>query len=151
MDRTPTLHIERAMSSAHRPALSPAQAAEYANVSRRSIVRAINVQEIKAERDNKNNWRIDPDSLEAWAAKSLHIAHPDSAHPDSAHPEVGESDQLRRQIEALRDRAIAAEQSAAVAQALLDAERRRAATAEADRDQWRHQAQRSIWSRMFGR
>lgn len=33
---------------------------------------------------------------------------------------------------------------------LLAAETRRADTAEADRDAWRAQAQRSLWSRMFG-
>lgn len=33
---------------------------------------------------------------------------------------------------------------------LLAAETRRAETAEADRDAWRAQAQRSVWSRLFG-
>lgn len=43
---------------------------------------------------------------------------------------------LEGQIEALRG--------------LLSAETRRAETAEADRDAWRAQAQRSLWNRLFG-
>lgn len=47
--------------------ISPAQAAQLKNVSRRTIMRAIKSQELLAFRDNKNHWKIDPQSLDKWA------------------------------------------------------------------------------------
>ena len=47
--------------------LSPAQAAQWAKVSRRTIMRAIDAQELPAFRDNRNRWQIAPQELERWA------------------------------------------------------------------------------------
>jgi excisionase family DNA binding protein len=47
--------------------ISPAQAAQLKNVSRRTIMRAIESQALQAFRDNKNHWKIDPQSLDKWA------------------------------------------------------------------------------------
>lgn len=77
--------------------LSPAQAAQVAQVSRRTITRAVSAQALRATRDNKNQWRIRPEDLDDWrSAQGAHWApsgqtqedaqpaHLD-AHPD-AHP-----------------------------------------------------------------
>jgi len=47
--------------------LSPAQAAQWAKVSRRTIMRAIDAQELPAFRDNRNRWQISPEALGTWA------------------------------------------------------------------------------------
>ena len=47
--------------------ISPAQAAQIARTSRRTIMRAIESLELKAIRDNHNRWKIDPEDLEKWA------------------------------------------------------------------------------------
>lgn len=47
--------------------LSPAQAAQWAKVSRRTIMRAIEAQELPAFRDNRNRWQIVLQELEKWA------------------------------------------------------------------------------------
>jgi uncharacterized coiled-coil DUF342 family protein len=46
--------------------LSPAKAAKRANVSRRAIMFAIESHKLKASRNNKNHWQIDPVELEKW-------------------------------------------------------------------------------------
>lgn len=48
--------------------LSPAQAAQWAKVSRRTIMRAIDAQELPAFRDNRNRWQISPEALGTWAS-----------------------------------------------------------------------------------
>jgi excisionase family DNA binding protein len=89
--------------------LSPAQAAQAAKVSRRTITRAISAQVLRATRDNKNQWRIRPEDLDAWrgaqAAQVVPTAH---AHPaqwapsgqtlEGAHPDLS----LQREVEGLR-------------------------------------------------
>lgn len=47
--------------------MSPEQAAQFAQVSRRTIMRAIESKELQALRDNRNRWKIDPEALEKWA------------------------------------------------------------------------------------
>ena len=47
--------------------ISPAHAAQSKNVSRRTIMRAIEALELKAIRDNRNRWKIDPHDLDRWA------------------------------------------------------------------------------------
>lgn len=54
--------------------LSPEAAAQLAGVSRRTIMRALKAQEIKALRDNHGRWRIDAQSFENWADAHGHRA-----------------------------------------------------------------------------
>ncbi|WP_394356098.1 helix-turn-helix domain-containing protein, partial [Brytella acorum] len=51
--------------------MSPAQAAQVTDVSRWTIMRAIKSGDLQAFRDNKNQWRIKTDDLNAWLS-----AHP---------------------------------------------------------------------------
>ena len=102
-----------------RPHMSPAQAAQAANVSRWAIMRAINSHKLKANRDNRNHWKISPDELDKWCAHSVRIAHP-------AHPE--ESLELREKLASETARADAAE--------------RARDQAESDRDRWRGMAEK---------
>lgn len=120
----------------HMP-MSPAQAAHVVGVSRRTIMRAIETQDLRAFRDNKNQWRIKKDDLDTWAR--AHIAHwapsgqestnahllPTNAHPP-AHPDLPHPDTL----ELVR------------VKAELEAERARREAVEADRDHWREIAQK---------
>lgn len=46
--------------------VSPQQAADRAGVSRRTIMVAIEGKNLKAQRNNRNHWQIDPDDLDAW-------------------------------------------------------------------------------------
>lgn len=46
--------------------LTPEQAAKIAQVSRGTINNAIRSGALKAQRDNRNRWRIDPADLHAW-------------------------------------------------------------------------------------
>lgn len=59
--------------------ISPAQAAHVVRTSRRSIMRAIESHDLKAIRDNRNRWKIDPEDLEKWAERqslpSEHAQH----------------------------------------------------------------------------
>jgi excisionase family DNA binding protein len=60
--------------------MSPAQAAQLKNVSRRTIMRAIESHELEAFRDNRNHWKIDPQALDKWAdAQWAPTGH---THPD---------------------------------------------------------------------
>ena len=51
--------------------MSPAQAAQVADVSRWTIMRAIKSRDLQASRDNRNQWRIASDALEAWRAHTV--------------------------------------------------------------------------------
>jgi len=51
--------------------LSPAQAAQACGVSRWTIMRAIKSYELKASRNNRNHWIIDPDDLDAWRPSTV--------------------------------------------------------------------------------
>lgn len=46
--------------------LTPAQAADIAKVSRPTIMAAISSHGLKAIRDNRNRWQIDPEDLQFW-------------------------------------------------------------------------------------
>ena len=134
------------MTDAHtaekRPHLSPEQAAQLAEVSRWTILRAIKSQRLQARRDNRNRWQISPHDLEAWSAHTVQT----QAHTVQAQvitrpaPEAAQAEELP----ALRA-ALTAEAARA------DAAERARDQAEADRDQWRDMAQalakrpRSIW------
>nr|WP_283091217.1 helix-turn-helix domain-containing protein [Gluconobacter kondonii] len=110
--------------------MSPAQAAQVANVSRWTIMRAIKSQGLQSFRDNKNQWRIKFDDLNAWL--SAHHAH--SAHTEQevipAHLVHSPDSTPKDTLELVR------------VKAELEAEKTLRATIEADRDQWRDLAQK---------
>ncbi len=103
--------------------MSPAQAAQLKNVSRRTIMRAIESQELQAYRDNKNHWKIDPQALDGWAY--AHWAPNEHAHP--AAPTL-----------LTPDLAV----SLARVEAERDALREQLAQIKEDRDHWRRLAER---------
>lgn len=105
--------------------MSPAQAAQTANVSRWTILRAIKSQQLKARRDNRNNWQINPEDLEEWCAHSVHAPQFAPFTPEPAQPD---------ELPTLRA-ALATETARA------DAAERARDQAEADRNQWRDMAQ----------
>lgn len=47
--------------------MSPTQVAQATNTSRRTVMRAIEAQELTAFRDNRNHWKITPQAVEQWA------------------------------------------------------------------------------------
>lgn len=105
--------------------MSPAQAAQAVGLSRWSILRAIKSLKLKAQRDNRGNWRIAPDDLAAWcAAQGAHIVRPGAA----AQAEAEAVAVLRERLAGLTVRAEAAE--------------RARDQAEAERDEWRAMAQK---------
>lgn len=55
--------------------MSPTQVAQATNTSRRTVMRAIESQELQAFRDNRNHWKITPQAVEEWAVAQ----HPPSA------------------------------------------------------------------------
>lgn len=110
---------------AHTPHMSPAQAAQAANVSRWTILRAIKSQQLQARRDNRNNWQISAADLDAWCAHSVHAHHLAPLAPDPA--QADETPTLRAALAAETARADAAE--------------RARDQAETDRNQWRDMAQ----------
>ena len=92
--------------------MSPAQAAQLKNISRRTIMRAIESHELQAFRDNRNHWKIDPQALDKWAdAQWAPTGH---AHPDmpivptqdvaiSLARVEAERDALREQLEQIKE------------------------------------------------
>lgn len=103
--------------------MSPAQAAQVANVSRWTIMRAIKSHELQATRDNRNQWRITSDALKMWQAHSVRTP----ANPHTLHtPEV---------VAELSDKLAAETSRANVAEALL-------AATTADRDRWQVMAEK---------
>lgn len=116
MIKTHTLHS----ALAH---LSPAQAAQVVSVSRWTIMRAIKNHELKAVRDNKNHWKIDPDELDKWSASTVRtMENLQPLHTQKNNPET-----LIK---------LAAETARA------DAAERARDQAEFDRDAWREMAQK---------
>lgn len=70
--------------------MSPTQVAQATNTSRRTVMRAIDAQELIAFRDNRNHWKITPQAVEQWAiaqcatseqAHQLPILNAHPAHP----------------------------------------------------------------------
>ena len=90
--------------------MSPAQAAQIANVSRRTIMRAIDILELKATRDNRNHWKIAPEDLHAWTdAHTTPSGHmPINAHPKTIQ-ETLETSKLRTENAHLREKLFIAE------------------------------------------
>lgn len=125
--------------------MSPAQAAQVANVSRWTIMRAIKSHDLKASRDNRNQWRITADALEAWKAHTVRTP----LNPHTSHTQ----ETVQETVAELREKLAAETVRADVAEAILAQERKALAATETDRDSWRAMAEkladrprRSWWS-----
>ena len=108
--------------------MSPAQAAQVAGVSRWTAMRAINAQELQAIRDNRNQWRINPEALDRWRVSTVRT--PDDPH--TLHTRY-DAQELREKLAAETARADATE-------AMLAREREALDEVRADRDAWKQQA-----------
>ena len=122
------------MHDAHSsPHMTPEQAAQAANVSRWTILRAIKGQHLQARRDNRNRWQISPQDLDEWCAHTVRTPTIEAPAPDIA--QADETPALRAALAAETARADAAERSRD--------------QAEADRNQWRDMAQTLAQRRGF--
>lgn len=68
--------------------LSPQQAADQVQVSRRTIMIAIESQELKATRNNKNHWKIRPEDLEEWLQERGSFRKTETSSVDPATSEL---------------------------------------------------------------
>lgn len=103
--------------------MSPAQAAQLKSISRRTIMRAIESQELLALRDNRNHWKIDQQALDKWADSQW-------APTEQAH--------TKTPVMPTHDLAI----SLARVEAERDALREHLEQTKEDRDLWRRLAER---------
>lgn len=90
--------------------MSPTQVAQATNTSRRTVMRAIEAQELQAFRDNRNHWKITTQAVERWAlaqcapseqTQPMPTPEPPSAHflPTSNEKEgVLEAERLARRL-----------------------------------------------------
>lgn len=99
--------------------MSPAQVAQAVGVSRWTVMRAIKSHDLKASRDNRNQWRISPEALADW--QSHNVRTPDDPHTTHTQRADEALVELREKL------------AAAVA---------RADAAEAERDRWQAMAER---------
>lgn len=112
---------------AHTMPISPAHAARLLNMSRRTVMRAIESLELLAVRDNRNHWKINPEELDRWAG--IHRAPSEHAHQKMPTPPTyQDSPETLAKLAAETVRADAAE--------------RARDQAEEDRDAWRRQAEK---------
>jgi len=121
------------MSSHTHAHLSPAQAAQVADVSRWTIMRAIKSTDLQAFRDNKNQWRIKIDDLNTWLR---------THHAQCAHTVQEESDAHSKHTHAHPNPITQDTLELVRMKAELEAERTLRATIEVDRDHWRNLAQK---------
>jgi len=96
-DTTPSTPSRRTVRTPTTAPMSPNVAAQLISVSRRSIMRAIDAKELKAFRDNRNNWKITPADLDAWAGDQL--AHSAQA-PTTSPPEPTEQSPIIKALQA---------------------------------------------------
>ena len=112
--------------------LSPAKAAKQANVSRRTIMVAIESHKLNANRNNRNHWQITPDNLKNWMEERDTLPSPAGDTPTDT---VSPNPELLIQIRGL--------------EVELKATQERLADTKEDRDEWRQQAkdlaQRRRW------
>lgn len=70
--------------------MSPTQVAQATSTSRRTVMRAIEAQDLTAFRDNRNHWKVTPQAVEQWAlaqcAPSEHAHLLPTPNPQPAHP-----------------------------------------------------------------
>lgn len=92
--------------------MSPTQVAQATNTSRRTVMRAIEAQELPAFRDNRNHWKITTQSVEQWAlaqsspsGHAHHLPTPDAqlAHPAPTPDEGAEALEAERQARRLAE------------------------------------------------
>lgn len=109
------------MSTPTQDFLSPAQVAQRYNVSRRTVMRAVESLQLKAIRDNRNHWKIVAQNAEEWAdAQCAPSEQIPPEMPSTAHPEINhELAAIRAENGQLKERLSAT---------------------EADRDHWREMA-----------
>jgi len=93
-------------------------------------MRAIKSRELQASRDNRNQWRITADALEAWRAHTVRTPlHLHTSHTQETVAEIRE----KLAVETAR---------ADVAEAILAHERKTLTMTENDRDNWRAMAEK---------
>lgn len=117
--------------------LTPAQAAQAAQVSRPTISRALKAGELLGFRDNGGAWRIKRDDLNAWINARASVHHERRSHSVHEQP----SDYHREQLEQARKELAEAREQIARLEGQATAHAERLADALADRDAWRAQAQ----------
>lgn len=92
--------------------MSPTQVAQATKTSRRTVMRAIEAQELAAFRDNRNHWKITPQAVEQWAlAQCAHSGHTHTlpttdaqpAHPAPTHDEEAGALEAERQARRLAE------------------------------------------------
>jgi len=92
--------------------MSPTQVAHATNTSRRTVMRAVEAQELQAFRDNRNHWKITAQAVEQWVgaqcapgghAHPLPIPEPPSAHPPPTSDEQAEALEAERQARRLAE------------------------------------------------
>lgn len=85
--------------------MSPTQAAQATETSRRTVMRAIEAQELLAFRDNRNHWKITPQALEKWASAHCMLTGqtPTSAQVDQPHAHPLPNSDLLAELQAERE------------------------------------------------
>lgn len=121
-------------------ALSPAKAANIADVSRTVISRALTSGDLVGVKKNSGHWAIENSDLLDWIGRTITRAESKPTAPASTPSQI-EMEALQADLKA----AIAAGQEArerlAAANARLAALDETASTLKADRDAWRRQAE----------
>lgn len=117
--------------------LTPAQAAQAAQVSRPTISRALKAGELHGFRDNSGAWHIKRDDLNAWINARASVQHERRSHSVHEKP----SDHHHEQLEQAREELAKAREQIARLEGQATAHAERLADALADRDAWRAQAQ----------
>lgn len=118
--------------------LTPAQAAQGAQVSRPTISRALKAGELLGFRDNGGAWRIKRDDLNAWINARASVQHERRSHIVHEQP----SDHHREQLEQAREELAKAREQIARLEGAAGATAIRLEELSADRDAWRAQAER---------
>ena len=112
---------------------SPQKASVVAKVSRKTIMDAINAQRLNATRNNRNHWVIASDDLKAWirsrVQRPARVVTTDTSSVTITQKDI-EISTLKVQVDA-KDATIA--------------------DLRIERDDWKAQAQRSMWSKLFGK
>lgn len=109
-------------------------------------MRAIETQDLKAFRDNRNHWKITPQAIEEWAL--AHCAPSGQDLPNAqayAHSaQVPAQDETALELAAARATIAQLEARLEDRAALVRAAEDRAQAAELDRDRWRNMAERLV-------
>lgn len=126
--------------------MSPTQVAQATGTSRRTVMRAIESQELKAFRDNRNHWKITPQAIEEWA--NAHCAPTGQRPPDAQvlaySVQVPAQDETTLELAAARATIAQLEARLEDRAALVRAAEDRAQAAELERDRWRNMAERLV-------